>query len=128
MHKGKNVQAIIVIVIGLKEYTLSKSSAGSLKGCHGKERELLIRKSAPIHVIVHYPTTEEGKAELARRVAAVHAESVIAKINRLSCPTKQKLELVDAVIDTVKRRKREPESTRGHKIQAVQEKTVYEKI
>ena len=55
-------------------------------------------------MIVHYPKTEAGKEELARRVAAVHAESVIAKINRLNCPTKQKLELVDAVIDTVKRR------------------------
>jgi len=60
-------------------------------------------------VIVHYPKTEEGKDELARRVATVHAESVIAKLNRLNCPTKQKLELVDAIIDTAKRRKREME-------------------
>lgn len=67
---------------------------------------MLIRKSAPINVIVHYPTTEEGKAELARRVATVHAESVIDKINRLKCPNKQKLELLDAVIDTAKRRQK----------------------
>ncbi len=60
-------------------------------------------------MIVHYPKTEEGKDELARRVATVHAESVIAKLNRLNCPTKQKLELIDAVIDTAKRRKREME-------------------
>ena len=58
-------------------------------------------------MIVHYPKTEAGKEELARRDATVHAESVIAKINRLNCPTKQKLELVDAVIDTVKRRQKE---------------------
>ena len=58
-------------------------------------------------MIIHYPKTEEGKQELARRVATVHAESVIAKINRLNCPTKQKLELVDAVIDTVKRKQKE---------------------
>ena len=60
-------------------------------------------------MIVHYPKTEAGKEELARRVATVHAESVITKINRLKCPTKQKLELVDAVIDTVKRRQKEQE-------------------
>ena len=58
-------------------------------------------------MIVHSPKTDAGKEELARRVAAVHAESVIAKINRLNCPTKQKLELVDAVIDTVKRKQKE---------------------
>lgn len=58
-------------------------------------------------MIVHYPKTEAGKEDLARRVATVHAESVIAKINQLNCPTKQKLELVDAVIDTVKRKQQE---------------------
>ena len=58
-------------------------------------------------MIVHYPKTDAGNEELARRVATVHAESVIAKINRLNCPTKQKLELVDAVIDTIKRKQKE---------------------
>ena len=58
-------------------------------------------------MIVHYPKTDASKEELARRVATVHAESVIAKINRLNCPTKQKLELVDAVIDTVKHKQKE---------------------
>ena len=58
-------------------------------------------------MIVHYPKTDAGKEELARRVATVHAESVIAKINRLNCPTKQKVGLVDAVIDTVKRKQKE---------------------
>ena len=58
-------------------------------------------------MIVHYPKTDAGKEELARRVATIHAESVIAKINRLNCPSKQKLELVEAVIDTVKRRQKE---------------------
>lgn len=60
-------------------------------------------------MIVHHPKTDAGKEELARRVATVHAESVIAKINRLNCPTKQKLDLVDAVIDTVKRKQKEQE-------------------
>lgn len=66
-----------------------------------------IRKAAPINLIVHYPTTPEGKEELARRVASVHANAVIYKIKNLKCPTKQKLELLDAVIRTVKERSRE---------------------
>lgn len=61
-----------------------------------------MRKSAPIHVIVHYPKTEEGKRALARRVADVHADYVISTINKLNCPMKQKLELLQAVIDTIK--------------------------
>ena len=66
-----------------------------------------IRKSAPINIIVHYPKTEEGMAELARRVAEVHADAVNYKLKQLNCPTKQKLDLLDAVIHTVKQRSRE---------------------
>ena len=66
-----------------------------------------IRKSAPINIIVHYPKTEAGMAELARRVAEVHADAVNYKLKQLNCPTKQKLDLMDAVIHTVKQRSRE---------------------
>lgn len=63
-----------------------------------------MRKSAPIKVIVHHPTTEVGKRELAGRVADVHAEFVIHTISKLDCPLKQKLELLQVVIDTTKKR------------------------
>lgn len=66
-----------------------------------------IRKSAPINIVVHYPKTEAGMAELARRVAEVHADAVNYKLKQLNCPTKQKLDLLDAVIHTVKQRSRE---------------------
>lgn len=46
-------------------------------------------------------------AELARRVAEVHADAVNYKLKQLNCPTKQKLDLLDAVIHTVKQRSRE---------------------
>ena len=46
-------------------------------------------------------------AELARRVAEVHADSVNYKLKQLNCPTKQKLDLLDAVIHTVEQRSRE---------------------
>ena len=61
-----------------------------------------MRKSAPIEVVVHYPKTEEGWEELSKRVATAHANYVIEKIERLNCPTWQKLELYQAVIDTTK--------------------------
>ena len=61
-----------------------------------------MKTSAPIQVIVHFPNTEEGKQELARRVSQVHADFVIGTIDKLNCPTKQKLDLLQAVIDTIK--------------------------
>lgn len=58
----------------------------------------IARKSAPINVIVHYPKTEEGKRELADRVASVHASLVNQHIKKLNCPSEQKVQLLDAVI------------------------------
>jgi len=58
----------------------------------------IARKSAPINVIVHYPKTEEGKRELAERVASVHASLVNQHIKKLNCPSEQKIQLLDAVI------------------------------
>ena len=66
-----------------------------------------IRKIAPIHVIVYYPKTEAGKEELARRVSDVHATAVNQRLKSLNCPTSQKLELLDAVIETKKKESRE---------------------
>ena len=66
-----------------------------------------IRKSAPINIVVHYPKTEAGIAELARRVAEVHADAVNYKLKQLNCPTSQKIELLEAVIETVKERSKE---------------------
>lgn len=69
-----------------------------------------MRKSAPIKLIVHYPTTEEGKRELAGRVADVHAGFVVNTINKLNCPLEEKLELLQAVIDTTRKNIRSKES------------------
>ena len=59
----------------------------------------IARKSAPINVIVHYPKTEQGKRELAERVAGVHADMV----KKLNCPSDQKAELLGAVIASAKK-------------------------
>jgi hypothetical protein len=56
------------------------------------------RRSAPIHVIVHYPETEDGKRELANRAAGVHADVVQQTIQKLNCSSKQKMMLLDEII------------------------------
>ena len=61
-----------------------------------------MRKTPPIKIIVHYPQTKQGKQELAQRLADVHADAVVSAINKLDCPLKQKLELLQAVIDTTR--------------------------
>lgn len=67
----------------------------------------VIRKMAPINLIVYYPKTKEGQEELARRVSDVHAAAVNQRLKSLNCPTNQKLKLLDAVITTAKERSRE---------------------
>lgn len=63
-----------------------------------------MRKAAPINIIVHFPTTEEGWRELKRRVASVHADAVMNSINKLNCPMWQKIKLLDAIIEDAKRK------------------------
>ena len=66
-----------------------------------------IRSTTPFSLIVYRPKTEEGRAELAKRVADVHASAVTQRIQSLNCPTGQKLELWDAVVEAAKKRSRE---------------------
>ena len=62
----------------------------------------IARKSAPIHVIVYYPKTEAGQRELANRVAGIHADIVNHRLQDLNCSSEQKIQLLDAIIKTVK--------------------------
>lgn len=63
-----------------------------------------MKKHGPVDVIFSFPKTDAGREELARRVAEVHADAVVRRIKELSCPTAQKLELLDAVIAAAKQR------------------------
>ena len=65
-----------------------------------------MRKAAPINIIVHYPTTEEGWRELRRRMAIVHADAVLNSVQKLNCPTWQKIKLIDAIIDDARKEAR----------------------
>lgn len=42
--------------------------------------------------------------ELARRVAIVHAQTIMQKVKSLSCPLEQKLALLDAVVEGIEKR------------------------
>ena len=54
-----------------------------------------------IKIIVHYPETPEKQAQFDARVAKFHAEYVAQYIEKLNCPTAQKLKLLDAVAQTI---------------------------
>lgn len=65
-----------------------------------------MKKFAPIHVIVHYPKMEEGRNELSKRVAIVHADMVNRYIQKLNWSPEQKLKLLDSVIALAKKKKK----------------------
>ena len=77
----------------------------SVINCNTGEVRGIARNSAPIHVIVHYPKTEEGRHELAVRAAGVHADMVGQYINRLNCPSEQKIQLIDEIIHSAVKEK-----------------------
>ena len=54
-----------------------------------------------LKIIVHSPETAKKQAEFDARVAKFHAEYVAQYIEKLNCPTDQKLKLLDAVAKTV---------------------------
>ncbi len=64
-----------------------------------------MRKITSIPVILHLPQTEEAQKQLAQQLAELHAKFVVRKIETLTCPTKQKLELLQAVIDVENKEK-----------------------
>ena len=62
-----------------------------------------MRKSAPIRLTVLPPDTDAAQEALAKGIAQVHADAVMREILALSCPTEQKLALLDAVMDDAKK-------------------------
>ena len=54
-----------------------------------------------LEVIVHYPETPEKQLLFDKVVAKLHAEFVAQFIEKLNCPTEQKLRLIDAVAKTI---------------------------
>ena len=54
-----------------------------------------------LEIIVHDPETAEKQAIFDARVAKFHAEFVAQYVEKLNCPTEQKLQLIDAIAQTV---------------------------
>lgn len=54
-----------------------------------------------MEIIVHYPESAEKQAEFDARVAKFHAEYVAQHIEKLNCPSEQKLRLIDAIVQTI---------------------------
>lgn len=57
-----------------------------------------MRRQSPIHLIVHTPNGDPGRAALAGQVAQLHADAVLSRVRQLDCPATQKMQLLDAVI------------------------------
>lgn len=68
-----------------------------------------MRRSGPVKVIVYFPKNAEERRELETRAAQVHAESVLRRIEELGCPATQKAQLLDAIIDSARKRNIEKE-------------------
>lgn len=51
-----------------------------------------------MNVIVHYPTSAAGKQALAETVASVHAQAVLHKLQSLTCPKEQGVDIIRELI------------------------------
>lgn len=74
-----------------------------------------MRKSTPVKIKMYYPQTDEGRQELARCVSDVHSDHVVAQIDKMNVPIKEKLRMLETVVATRKRARLFPVSeTRDH--------------
>lgn len=58
-------------------------------------------KSTPIDLVIYTPQTPEGKLELSRRIAEIHADVTIRRIKELNCSASQKVQLVNALVQAI---------------------------
>lgn len=64
----------------------------------------MAKRIESIKIQVYLPATNEGKADLAKRIAGIHADIAARRIQELNCPLSQKLALSDAVVRTARER------------------------
>ena len=57
-----------------------------------------------MEVFLHPPRTRQGRSELRKTLARFHAEHAQKMIEKMPCPTEQKLELVDAVVRNLRKK------------------------
>ena len=61
-----------------------------------------MRRQQPVKIILYYPKTADSRLGLSKRVAAVHADAVLARLKALHCPEAQKRALLDAIITSAR--------------------------
>lgn len=52
----------------------------------------------PLHLFVHMPQSEEGRRELAKKVAEIHAQSTVEIISGLRATTEQRIALAERIL------------------------------
>ncbi len=57
----------------------------------------LRKKVCVLGIIMYHPKIPEYQTELAKRVAQVHAQTILERVKTLSCPAEQKAKLIDTV-------------------------------
>lgn len=63
-----------------------------------------MRSKADFRLVPVLPTTEAGRAELAGLVSEVQAAAAERRIRALPCPKREKLALLDAAMEQLKKR------------------------
>ena len=76
----------------------SRKTLGDLRITNESDSNLL-QHTIDMEVFLIMPTTPEGKAKLSKELAKFHAEQALKMVQKLPCPTEQKLELIDAVVE-----------------------------
>lgn len=64
----------------------------------------IIHSSSSVQLFFCLPQSDEGKKELARRMAEVLAEAVIRTVKSLPCSVNDQRKLLDAVIQSAKKK------------------------
>ncbi|WP_294519416.1 hypothetical protein [uncultured Pseudoflavonifractor sp.] len=58
-----------------------------------------------MEVFLIFPKSQQANQELAQELAKFQSEQVLKSVQKLPCSTEQKLELVDAAVKHLKKRK-----------------------
>ena len=61
-----------------------------------------MRRQQPVKIVLYSPKKSDSRLELSKRVAAIHADAVLARLKALHCPEAQKQALLDAIITTAR--------------------------
>lgn len=56
-----------------------------------------------MNIVVHLPSSDEGKQNLMKRVAELHAQSTLEQVHKLNCSRDERQKLLAKIIEDVQR-------------------------